>query len=58
MFTTLTIALGFGLYQMAKVNEQLPEDESHLLPERSLQRMDVARDEDRIRGTKKDPLKA
>lgn len=57
MFTTLTIALAIGIWQMSKMDDVLPEDTSHLHPERKLQTMDRAQGDD-VRGTKKDPLEA
>ncbi|MDJ0976914.1 MAG: hypothetical protein QNI87_00085 [Erythrobacter sp.] len=58
MFTTLTIALAVGIYQAAKVDNKLPDDTSHLKPERTLQRMDQAQADTDIRGTKSNPIEA
>ncbi|MEM7687964.1 MAG: hypothetical protein AAF291_02990 [Pseudomonadota bacterium] len=63
MFTTLTIALGVGIWQASKMEKILPDDTSHLKPERSLQRKDrveatSALEDKDVRGTKKAPLKA
>ena len=58
MFGTLTFALAFGIYQLSKTEKQLPDDTSHLKPERKLQRMDRQDSDRSVRGTKKDPLKA
>ena len=58
MFGTLSAALFFGIYQLSKVKSELPEDTSHLKPERKLQRMDRNDPDTEVRGTKKAPLKA
>ena len=58
MFFTLGTALAFGLYQVFKTDKKLPDDTSHLKPERKLQMMDKRDPDSSVRGTKKDPLKA